>query len=228
MNRVFSILLCLCGAVVCAFLAYVGYKQDQSDQQIAVEFPSHSCEELLNEIPNDLSKFSLTEFQPGKHFVSYDDDENGQWEQVWVPMFPASLKKLNRNYRAVIVSFVDTPDKESLHKKLTSKKIDSEYWFTSQTLDTRSYNRLAAKYSSLDFNRSILIYSGYPDSQISLGTYLFWGGAGGSILSLLFIGWQSMSLVIAGIRSESEDDEDDDIINRAGLPTKENRNEYDA
>ena len=82
MNRVISILLCICGAVVCAFLAYVGYQQDQADQQIAVEFPKHSCEELLQGIPNDLSKFTLTDFKPGKHFASFDDDNNGEWEQV--------------------------------------------------------------------------------------------------------------------------------------------------
>ena len=229
MNRVFSILLCLCGAVVCAFIAFLGHKQDQNEKTVAVELPAHACEELLETIPKNLSRFTLTEFKPGKHFVHYDDNEDGKWEQVWVPMFPANTKKLEKNYRAVIVSFVDTPNKEALHAKLEGKGIDAEYWFTSQTLDDRSYNGLAEKYSSLDFARSILIYSGYPNTDVSFGTYLFWGGVGGALLSLMVFGWQSFSLVIAGIQSESNQDDDDEvIINRAGLPTKEEvSSEYD-
>ena len=229
MNRVISILLCLCGAVVCAFVAFLGHKQGQNEQTVAVELPAQTCAELLESVPKNLSKFTLKEFKPGKHFVHYDDNEDGEWEQVWVPMFPSSTKKLEMNYRAVIVSFVDTPNQEALFKKLDNDGIDAEYWFSSQTLDDRSYNGLAEKYSSLDFSRSILVYSGYPNTEVSFGTYLLWGGSAGALLSLLIFGWQSFSLVIAGIKSESKQDDDDEvIINRAGLPTKEKvASEYD-
>jgi hypothetical protein len=144
-------------------------------------------------------------------------------------MFPVDTKRLRKNYRAVIVNFVDVTSKDELDKKLSGKPIEAEYWYGSQTLDSRSYNRLAEKYSSLDFDRSILVYSGHPKSDVSFGNYLFWGASAGTILSMLVFSWQSLSLVIAGIRSESRDDEDDEeITNRAGLPTKDDgKSEYD-
>lgn len=227
MNRLITILLCVCGIVVCAFLAFIGYQQEQAATKIKEAAPpSFSCQELLENMPSGEYAFTLTDFQPGKHFVHDDNDEDGQWEKVIIPVFPKGLRKLGRNYKAIILVIVNIPDKETLNQKINAPSIEAEYWFTAPNLDTNSYNRLAEKYSSLNFSDSRVLYCGYPKNGKSIGTYIFWAGAGGTILSLLMFGWQSFSLVLAGIRSESKrhDEDDDDksvITNRAGLPTKE-------
>ena len=227
MNRVIYILLSICGAVVCAFLAFFGYQQNQeSHRSLEQAAPEYSCSELLDQFPSNTYSFSVTDFQPGKHFIHDDADGDGAWERVIVPVFPKGLKKLGRNYRAVILVISDTPNKDAVFEKMKSPSIEADYWFTSQTLDQYSYNRLAKKYSSLDFERSLVLYSGHEKSPSAFGKFLMFAALGGGLLSIVTLGWQSVSLVIAGIRSESsrlddDDDEDQVITNRAGLPTKE-------
>ena len=226
MNRLISILLCICGIVVCAFLAFIGYQQEQEAQKTVEKAPPKvACSELIKEIPADTYAFTLTDFQPGKHFVHDDNDGDGIWERVIIPVFPKEVKKLGRNYKAIILVMADVTDKEGLSQQVNAPTIEAEYWFTSSELDENSYYRLAEKYSSLNFGESKVLYVGYSKTAMSFGRYIFWGASGGAILSLLMFGWQSFGLVLAGIRSESnrhdDDDEEEVITNRAGLPTKE-------
>ena len=231
MNRLIVILLCVCGVVVCAFLAYLGYQQDLTAKQTAKESPPpFTCKSLIDRIPNNIYSFTITDFQPGKHFVQQDQDDDEKWERVLVPIFPSDQKKLGRNYKSLILVFADTPDKNSLFEKVQSDTIEADYWVTSQKLDSYFYNRLAEKYSSMDFSRSKIMYCGFPKSTKSFGMMLFWGSSIGGILSVLVLGWQSLNLVIAGVRSEANnefDDDDEDVItNRAGLPTKSDKEQY--
>ena len=226
MNRLITILLCVCGIVVCAFLAFIGYRQEQEAKKTQQSAPPEiSCEELLEDIPDGVYSFTLSDSQPGKHFIYDDNDGDEIWDRVIIPVFPKGLKKLGRNYKAIILVMANIPDKQTLNEKINASTIEAAYWLTSPELDSNSYNRLAGKYSSLNFSQSRVLYSGYPKTIQSFGTYVFWAGAGGTILSMLMFGWQSFNLVLAGIRSESsqdDDDEDDQVItNRAGLPTKE-------
>ncbi len=223
MNRLVIIMLCVCGAVVCAFLAYLGYQQQLAEQKTAdAPPPEFTCKSLLESIPQDTYTFTLIDFQPGKHFFPEDLDDDGVWDRVIVPVFPSELKKLGRNYRAILLVVADTPNKDAFFEKINSPRIEANYWFTSQKLDANAYNRLAEKYSSMDFARSLVLHSGFPKSNSSFGKILLWAAMTGFGLSLSILGWQSLRLLISGIRSESQDDDDDEerITNRAGLPTK--------
>jgi len=225
MNRLIIILLCLCSVVVCAFIAYLGYQQQIEDTSIKDSPPQFSCSELLEEIPHDLSGLTLTEFRPGKHFVTDDNDRDGAWERVLIPVFPADTKSLKPNYRSIILSISDAANKEVLFEKMESSALEAEYWFTSQKLDPVSYSRMAEQYSSMDFNRSIVLHCGYPKSD-NVGSFMLWGAGVGALLSFLVLGWQSTGLILAGIKNEAmraaADDEEDDVLpdmkNRAGLP----------
>lgn len=225
MNRLIISLLCICGLVVCAFVAYLAYKQQNEIRLVEQAPPPITCEELLEKVPTGLQGLTLTEFRSGKHFVTDDADDNGEWERVMVPVFPSNLESLGTNYRAIILCIADAPDKSTLSSKLKSDEIVAEYWFAAQELDKASYSRLAENYKSMDFNQSIILYSGYPKSEVA-NSVLLWGSLGGGLLSLLVLGWQSMSLILAGIKNESRrkqeaDPESDDSQsgNRAGLPT---------
>ena len=225
MNRLITILLCLCSVVICAFIAFIGYQQQIEDEAVKESLPPIACKELLKTVPHGLNGLTLTEFRPGKHFVTDDNNKDGEWERVLIPVFPKDTKSLKPNYRSIILSISDAPNKEILFKKMESSELEAEYWFSTQTLDPVSYSRMAEQYSSMDFNRSIILHCGYPKSN-NVGSFMFWGASVGALLSFLVLGWQSTGLILAGIKNESqravESDEEDDVLaetkNRAGLP----------
>lgn len=227
MNRLIIILLCLCSVVVCAFIAYLGYQQQSEDEVLKDSPPPIACDELLHEVPHGLSGLTLTEFRPGKHFVTDDKNNDGEWERVLIPVFPIDTKSLKPNYRSIILSIADAKDKEELFDKVESPEIEAEYWFSAQKLDPSSYSRMAEKYTSMDFNHSVVLHCGYPKSN-NIGSFMLWGASAGALLSLLILGWQSTGLILAGIKNEAQraaaaDEEDDyDVVaetkNRAGLP----------
>ena len=228
MNRVIVILLCLCSTVVCAFLAYMAFQTDDGDQ-IENQSPAEiSCSDLLERIPKGLHRLTLTDFTPGPEFVSYDDDQNGEWERVFVPLFSVPLKELKQNYRAAIVCIADVTNEEQLNEKIDAGNLVAEYWYSSQSLDSRTYNQMAEHYNSMNFDRSIILYAGYPPSKGIFGDTMLWAASGGAALSIFVLGWQAFGLMLAGIRKEDseEDQEEIAITNRAGVPTNE-ENEFD-
>lgn len=225
MNRLIAILLCLCSAVVCAFVAYLGYQSTLKEQSAPQSPPAIACGELLKRIPDDLQRLRLTDFKGGRHYVKYDNDNDGNWDRVFVPTFPEKLGRLKQNYRAVIICFADVANEEQLADKLNSPEIEAEYWYSTQHLDQNTYNQLAENYISMDFDRSVILRVGFPPGIASQGNIMFWGASAGLLLSMLAMGWQTFGLLLAGLRKESEEPDDDDtgefvITNRAELPTK--------
>ncbi len=224
MNRLVIILLSVCAGVVCALLAYIGFLATHSAGSVAKDSPTIECNSLLESVPTDLKELSLTKFKAGNQYVSYDDDNDGQWDRVFVPLFPSHFERLDSNYRAVIVSLADVTNETQLFEKIRQPELTAEYWYWSQKLDNRTYNRLAENYLSLDFGNSVILYSGHSPTS-GYGTAFLWVGCLGALLSMIVIGWNLVGLVIAGIRRESEtdagnSDTDVDVIsNRAQLPT---------
>ncbi len=222
MNRIVAILLCICSAVVCAFLAWLGYQGPQSDSAATVDAKVYSCQQLLEKIPPDLGQLQLADYKSGKHYVSYDDDDDGKWDRVFVALFPSQMTQLKQNYRAVFVSMAGIADEQQLFEKINSGNLDADYWDWSQRLDNTTYNRMAEYYDSLDFDRSVILYSGYP-RRTGVAQIMLWGGAAGVVLSIAVIAWQLFGSILDGMRRASNEDEDEDgdvmITNRAELPT---------
>ncbi len=221
MSRFVIILLCLCIAVACVCGGYFGYNQltkseDQPDAPTEI-----TCQQLLDKIPANLDLVALTDFQPGKHFVAYDDDDDGQWEQVFIPLFPSQLTKLDQNYHAVIVRFDDVRNKDQLSEKVKSPSINAQYWSMSQQLDRRTYSRMARDYSSMNFRRNVILYSGSSPTR-NFGREIVIGSGIGLLVSMMVGGWQAFALMIAGIKHQIElesESEEEKITNLAGLPT---------
>ena len=231
MRRIVGILLCICLLVVCALVGWFGHKQLQSDASDAgagnvSPVDAVSSEELLKKIPKGLDEFRLTNFYPGKRYVADDADDDGRWERVYVPVFDKPLKKIRRNYRAIVICFADVHDEVELRKRMQAESINVQYWPFSQKFNYETYNALAERYTSLDFDRSIIVYSGFPKG-VGTAKYMFWGGSLGALLVLLAMGWQSVGLISIVIRksaaaeraNDDEDDEELEFMNRAGLPT---------
>lgn len=221
MNRLVVILLCVCAAVLCSFAGYTGYRAAESDPADQPAPRLISCAELLTDVPANLSELRVTRFKSGKKYVSYDDDDDGTWDRVFVLLFPDNLKRLTHNYRAVIVSMQGIADERELLATLAEPALDAQYWSRSQRVDADTRNRIAAKYNSLDFKRSVLLRFGY-EPIVGSGSVMLWSSLLGIVLSVAVGGWQALQLMLTGIRRESsatEEEPEAPITNRAELPT---------
>ena len=229
MRRIVSILLCICVLVVCALIAGFGRHQMQEASNVVsadeVQLQQVTCSQMLKRIPDGLYEFELTEFYAGKRYHAFDGSD-GSWERVYVPVFDKPLNEIRRNYKAIVLVFADVSDASELRQRLQKKTLPAQYWAYSQRFDYAAYNSLAEKYTSLDFDRSIIVHCGFPKSK-GMARYLYWGGAAGVLLALMAMGWQSIGLITIAIKKsatvekskDEEDDEDGELTNRAGLPT---------
>ena len=234
MRRIVSILLYMCLLIVCALVAWFGYQQlnstaDDSNRQNSQPLKQVTADQMLSRIPRVQGEFELVQFYPGKRFVALDFNDDGRWERVYVPVFDRPLKDIRQNYRAIVVCFAGVSDDVELRKQLQSPQLTVQFWPYSQKFDNKTYNELAERYSSLDFNRSIIVHSGFPKSA-GIARYLLWVGAVGALFAMMGMGWQSLGLIAIAIRKsaaieqvqdegEEEEDEDSEFLNRAGLPT---------
>ena len=153
-----------------------------------------------------------------------------------MPFFPGGLRSLTKNYRAVIVCFADVPDRKVLDERIRTGRLDADFWYYSQTLDNKTYNRMASFYRSMDFDRSIVLYTGFPRQQSLVGNIMMWVATIGTVFSVFGFGWQSIALVVTGLRygfgktSSILDEEEIFATNRAGLPESfdEDKHNFDA
>lgn len=83
-------LLCVCSTIVCAFLAYLGFQAGIEAQAQNETPPEIRCGKLLERIPDNLYRLTLTDFKGGRHFVSYDQDEDGEWDASTCHFSPAN------------------------------------------------------------------------------------------------------------------------------------------
>lgn len=185
-------------AIITMFCCVAGYaNQVWSEEPVEpgeapprTELPTMSCQQLVDGDLPPASRFSLTGFQPGKHFVPTDADQDGHWEQVVVPLFPADKKRLGHNYRSVLIYFGDIPDFDTLMARLKQPRLTVQYRPHQQEVDRYTYNQLAQHYRSMDFRKCVVAYSGFPETSVLASPWLVGGGM--LLLGGLIIGaWQT-------------------------------------
>ena len=226
MSRIITILLCLCFAVMCAFIGFLGFVE-REQASVEPEYQEITCAAALeSETPfeSDGADIKLTDFKNGKSFVPHDFDEDGVWEQVLIPFFPDDKDDLGPTYNAVVVCFGNVKNKEELQQVVAQSEIPAKYWTSLQEFSDYDYSALAQKYPSMNFKKCVQLHSGFPN-QTELGGVMFYGAGLGIVFSLLIAGWQSSSMLFGRETPENAQDNDPDevpvelISNKFGLPT---------
>jgi hypothetical protein len=220
MARKFAIILRLCLGVVCAFIHRFGTSSleeltGETDQKIVV-----SCDQLLNKWPRDNFHLLLTDFQRGKHFVSYDHDQDENWELVYVPLFPSHLKSLGNNFNSVIVYFDDVKNEDELNERLASGELDTQLWYTQQKLPDDIHSDLAQSYRLMDFSKCVVLQGGFRPPSKDIATYAVLGSYLGLLSCGVIVAWNLVAMFLPkrGPRDFFNDEEDQPATNRAGLP----------
>lgn len=223
MTRSVAIFMAIVLAIASAVAVCFGYMQRE---KVEVETPrvEVSCKDVFNgEIPKNVTDIILTDYQHGKHFVSFDDNGDGKWESVYLPLFPKSFKKLGPTYHAVIAHLVAVDDEQQLQELVSTGQIQLRYDASAQSLDPRTYNRMAGKYPSMQFGDNVLLTS-KPALKVDVSQLLILGGGIGIIISLLVGGYCAFMAMLDFLKRRIAKDDADfssaDIkrTNQAGLP----------
>ncbi len=220
MDRKFAILLSLCLGIVCAFVHWFGTKSvqelnDEGDQAISV-----SCAQLLEKWPRDNFHLLLTDYQRGNYVVARDEDQDENWELVYVPLFPAHLKSLGNNFNSVIVYFDDVKNEDELDARLDAGDLDAQLWYTQQELPEQIYSDMAQKYRLMDFSRCVVLQGGFRPPNKDIAKYAVLASYLGMIACGIIVVWNVIALLLPKHRPNDffNDEDDGPISNRAGLP----------
>ena len=225
-RKAITLLSLLC-VVLCAFVGFVSYKAVQeSEKSDPPAVDAITCDAFLNDVPSATSKVLLTEFAPGKQSAHWDNDSDGEWESLCVPIFPRKNIKITHGYNAVLVYFNDVKDRESLDEIIKSGELEANFWPLRQDLDVATHSLLAQQYENLDFSKSPVLHYGFKTSNPLLGQKSLMASAAVGTLSIV-VGFLSMVVgffmrkptrSISINEDKDEDEEKKPTTNRAGLP----------
>lgn len=193
MNRLSQFFLLATFAVTGSGLLYYGWNQKTRIEPIETN-QTWAVADLLSESPEESTTFCLTDFKPGKYYVPYDEDEDGKWEQVVVPMFPSQLNKLGKNYNAVLCHFGDVENFDELKQRLESPSIPVRFRADGKEVDGFTYNELAKRYTSMNFDKNVSVFTGYPAGG-DVADLILAGGGFSLLVAFLFGAWQTVELI---------------------------------
>jgi len=221
MDRKFAILLSLCLGVLCAFVhRFATYSLSELNND-DTQATSVSCEQLLLEWPDNNFHLRLTDYQRGKRFVAVDQDQDGSWEKVYIPLFPNHLTALGNNYRSVIVHFDDVKNETELVARLAADELDAQLWYTQQTLPAATHSEMSQHYRLMDFSKCVVLQGGFRPASKKIATFAVMGSYFGLIAAGIVAVWNLVAMLIptpAPRQFFDDEDEDAPVTNRAGLP----------
>lgn len=219
MSRKLAILLGACVAVVCAFVNFLARKSAEELTDVVSKPVVISCQQLLDQWPDDTYHIQLVEFQRGKEVVARDFDGDSSWDLVYVPLFPNALRKVGNNYSSVIVHFDDVPNDAALNKRLEQGQLESQLWFSEQELPTDIHSEMARKHVLMDFSKCVVLQGGFRPPSPILGKSLIFGSCIGLIAASIFMIWNLIAMMIPQRKPmDLHIEQPQRTSNRAGLP----------
>lgn len=175
--------LCLCCAILCAFIGYVSQKAIDESASVKTNAEVFQCQALIEDRPLESIGVVIQDYITVDRFAKLDFDDDDQWDEVAIPLFPSQKPKSKAAYQSVIVCFKGVGDREALEKALAKKEVRAEYWASRQKLDDHLKTQLAYSFINMDFENSPVVYVGYSATNPLLGvkslqlSYLLGGGS---------------------------------------------------
>ena len=222
MVRYLPILLAGCVAIISGLIGAVGLRALGEYEKLSVEPMEMTLVEFASDQPDDKFRFRLTDLQHGASVYPEPAADDGEWQQVYVCLFPKNLKRLPKNYASVIVKFDGVKGKDELAKLLEDGELDVFYWPQKQKLPESVYNRMAKKYRGMLFDQCLHCETGGQPPSPDFGNSCIYAGTAG--VSLSFIGIIAFYLfrMLRSRRGKSmdwNDDKPEQFANKAGLPS---------
>ncbi|MFT5300053.1 MAG: hypothetical protein ACI814_000827 [Mariniblastus sp.] len=204
--------------VLCAIVGFVSYSSIETEKKVVAAPLELSCFDVVEKRPLGPARVILKEFIVGNHIASFDNDDDGKWNSVCVPLFPKKQPEKSVGYRAVLVHFQGVHDQEALDQLLATRTLEVHFWPDRQGLKSATHSTLAQQYLSLNFARSPSLHYGVTLGNPLVGEGTLYGSVVGGCLALL----GAFIAIISGFFFKKSGHENDlneaQMTNRAGLP----------
>ena len=209
-------------AIASALAICLGYSMQNQEAEITADSTVMTCGQILENPPMESRVcVTLTDFQRGKHFVEYDYDGDGQWETVFIPLFPGNLRRLGDSYHGVIVQLNNVKSETELREVIKSGEIPLEFQSWNQELNKSTYYRMAQKYPSMNFGKNVHLAT-EESSDFNVAGILIFGGGIGIVGAILLCGIGAFVAMLNFLKRRIAKDDARHSVegtsNRAGLP----------
>jgi len=223
MVRYLPILLGTCLAIVSGLIGAVGVRALAFHEKVSAAPVVMTFEEFTTDRPDDAYHYQLTNLRAGTNVYPDPVLPDGEWEKVYVCLFPRETRWLGKNYISIIAEIEGVKGVDELAEYLKDGKINAYHWPTKQDLPKQVYDRMAQKYRSMQFKKCVHVESGGPppspefgNNCIQFGIY----GVGLSVISVaVFYFVKLVGVLLFRKRDPWYDEEEEQISNKAGLPT---------
>lgn len=223
MFRFLPILLGICVAVVSGLIGAVGMRSVAHYEKFTADPTVMTFEQFTEEQPEDFCHYKLIDLRCGSNVYPEPVKPDGEWEKVYVCMFSGQTKSLGKSYHSIIAEIDGIKGIKELAEYLQDGSLDAHFWPSNQSLPDSVYNRMAQKYRSMQFDQCLHVAAGGTPPSPTFGNNCIYIGIGGVIVSVLgVVGFYCLKLfgmMNFGHRDPWYDEDEDQIRNRAGLPS---------
>jgi hypothetical protein len=236
MVRFLPIILAACVAIVSGLIGAVGVRALAIYEKLSKPPVPISCKDLLNELPEEVYHFQLTDWSRGRKvfpvYATIDPNEKDvgsvstqkrEWEGVRVCFFPKG-QRLRNSYSAVILLINNIHSEEELDAFLSTQPVNFYCLPDKQHIGASLHSKIARKYISMNFKSCVLGEIGGEPHSDGFGKTCIQVGIGG--VSIAVIGLVCLYLFkglcwLLKRKKDSwyDEEESDTVSNRAGLPS---------
>lgn len=223
MVRFLPLLLGTCVAIVSGLIGAVGVRALAHHEKISVAPTEMTYYQFVTSRPADTHHFEVSNLRAGTSVYPTPIKPDGEWEEVYVCLFSKDTQWLRNNYTSIIAKIKGVSGTEELAAFLKEGKLDAYYWPDQQDLPYEIYNRMAQNYSGMHFKECIYVEAGGPKPSPDFGNNCIYVGIGGVSMSVigvvLYYLFRVLSMFLFFTYDPWFDEEEEQITNKAGLPT---------
>jgi len=218
MTRILPILIGLCFAIISGLIAAAGVFALADYEKVAADPLEMTFAEFFDQRPEDVFRYQLTDVQHAAKIFPEPALEDGQWENVYVCLFPQSMKRLGGSYTSIIVKVEGVKGSAELTEMLEDGSLEVYYWPEKQNLPADLYHRMAKGFLGMQFQDCLHCEAGAPTPSPDFGnSCIFMGIAGVSLSFLGVLGFY----VFRWMRSMSSKNSFDDELEEMEAPAEE-------
>ena len=189
-------------------------QQPAETAEVVHEYEAIELVKLLRRPPESHQAIELEDFHFGVLPMTFDYDEDEVWDEVYIPLFPANLHK-SHNCICVIYHSEKYKTQEELEALLEGETLKGFYNPSNQKLPDAVFSKMARKYGSIDYSKSLLFSDEEPTSPIQYSSAF--GAFACFAFFLALAGWQTMSMVTTMKARIAAEKKIRDVADTAGL-----------
>ena len=186
MARFLPILIGACFAIISGLIAAVGVVALTDYEKVAADpLEMGFAEFFQQQHDQEVCRYRLTDVQHGASVYPQPQRDDGQWENVYVCLFPQSMTQLSGTYESIIVKFEGVKSSAELSELLQDGSLEVYYWAEKQELPDDVHNRIAKSYRGMQLQDCLHCEAVTVPPSPDFGNSCVYAGIAGVSISVL-------------------------------------------